>query len=130
MRALPRLGGLRHSSRLATARSNKSKEIDGLVEVIQLKNFRSKLENGSVPSPTSGSSAVSLNDAAVTKDEFLLAIDAGMACFALHIESRIASLLGASSQCHCVLKYVVSDVSTNRLWQARATTLLVLAARK
>lgn len=86
----PRLFG---TSRLQSLKDGKAKEIQALPESIQMENLVKKIETGSCVAVESEHTMASTG---ITKEAFLMGIDAGFATFALHVESRMASMLGDS----------------------------------
>ena len=72
----------------------KSKEIAELAEVKQRARFGEQLRQGAAGAASPGPPASDLRQAALSRDDARLLLDAGLATFLLHVEARIASLLG------------------------------------
>jgi 2-oxoisovalerate dehydrogenase E1 component len=89
------------TSALAGARVTRSKDIEGLQEIKQLGIFRQQLKDGAFEFKTAAGAPRPLNDLvtagvlddAAARTAAAAVVDAAFATFALHIESRIASLL-------------------------------------
>jgi 2-oxoisovalerate dehydrogenase E1 component len=76
----------------AALRGEKSAEIAKLAESIQADNFTQTLADGSCQPHASSTS--SFAEAGMSNDNVMTVLEAGMATFALHIESRVSSMLG------------------------------------
>ena len=66
-----------------------------------MEKLREKLENETCPLPEG--STHTPESVGLSQEDLLLALDAGFCNFALHCESRIASMLGAQLMCRGVL---------------------------
>eukprot|EP01125_Pyxidicula_operculata_P010749 TRINITY_DN3538_c0_g1_i1.p1 TRINITY_DN3538_c0_g1~~TRINITY_DN3538_c0_g1_i1.p1 ORF type:complete len:755 (-),score=141.84 TRINITY_DN3538_c0_g1_i1:181-2445(-) len=77
-----------------SSRGSRTAEIQKLPEVQQRKRFLTKLVEGKCVMPESGPSFIECTQKGLTHDDVMSYITAGFATRLLHIESRIASLLG------------------------------------
>jgi len=91
-RGLSRFHARGFASRLDDLKAGKAKEIAALSELIQMQKFVEKLEAGMCELPKG--SMHTMESVGMSREDLITALDAGMATFAIHCESRVASMLG------------------------------------